>query len=105
MNDRDFAAWMAVRSLATAITKQRAAEPQAIRRLLLNEQLPLDGFKGRKLSFRPWNGELRQPIPLVHPRALVSTSPQDGFLHPSNEMDSLGYDRPEVSCDLAGNAN
>ncbi|MGK4340799.1 ABC transporter substrate-binding protein [Ectopseudomonas oleovorans] len=102
MNDRDFAAWMAVRSLATAITKQRAAEPQGIRHLLLNEQLPLDGFKGRKLSFRPWNGELRQPIPLVHPRALVSTSPQDGFLHPSNEMDSLGYDRPEVSCDLAG---
>jgi len=102
MNDRDFAAWMAVRSLATAITKQRAAEPQGIRHLLLNEQLPLDGFKGRKLSFRPWNGELRQPIPLVHPRALVSTSPQEGFLHPSNEMDSLGYDRPEVSCDLAG---
>ncbi|MDP3366903.1 MAG: branched-chain amino acid ABC transporter substrate-binding protein, partial [Pseudomonas sp.] len=102
MNDRDFAARMAVRSLATAITKQRTAEPQGIRHLLLNEQLPLDGFKGRKLSFRPWNGELRQPIPLVHPRALVSTSPQDGFLHPSNEMDSLGYDRPEVSCDLAG---
>lgn len=101
MNDRDFAAWMAVRSLATAITKQRTAEPQGIRHLLLNEQLPLDGFKGRKLSFRPWNGELRQPLPLVHPRALVSTSPQDGFLHPSNEMDSLGYDRPEVSCDLA----
>ncbi|UFQ99378.1 ABC transporter substrate-binding protein [Pseudomonas wenzhouensis] len=101
MNDRDFAAWMAVRSVATAITKQRTAEPQGIRHLLLNEQLPLDGFKGRKLSFRPWNGELRQPIPLVHPRALVSTSPQDGFLHPSNEMDSLGYDSPEVSCDLA----
>ena len=96
MNDRDFAAWMAVRSLATAITKQRAAEPQGIRHLLLSEQLPLDGFKGRKLSFRPWNGELRQPLPLVHPRALVSTSPQDGFLHPSNEMDSLGYDRPEA---------
>lgn len=102
MNDRDFAAWMAVRSIATAVTKLRAAEPQAIRNLALSADLPLDGFKGRKLSFRPWNGELRQPIPLVHPRALVSTSPQDGFLHPSNEMDSLGYDRPEVSCDLAG---
>ncbi|VXC34217.1 ABC transporter substrate-binding protein [Pseudomonas sp. 8O] len=101
MNDRDFAAWMAVRSIATGVTKLRAAEPQGIRHLLLNEQLPLDGFKGRKLSFRPWNGELRQPIALVHPRALVSTSPQDGFLHPHNEMDSLGYDRPEVSCDLA----
>jgi ABC transporter substrate binding protein (PQQ-dependent alcohol dehydrogenase system) len=102
MNDRDFAAWMAVRSIAAAVTKLRAAEPKAIRDLALSAELPLDGFKGRKLSFRPWNGELRQPIPLVHPRALVSTSPQDGFLHPNNEMDSLGYDRPEVSCDLAG---
>ncbi|MVW75435.1 ABC transporter substrate-binding protein [Pseudomonas xionganensis] len=105
MNDRDFAAWMAVRSLATAVTKQRASDPMTTRHLLLNEQLPLDGFKGRKLSFRTWNGQLRQPIPLVHPRALVSTSPQDGFLHPHNEMDSLGYDRPEVSCDLAGSSN
>ncbi|MGP0170960.1 ABC transporter substrate-binding protein [Pseudomonas sp. NCHU5208] len=105
MNDRDFAAWMAVRSIAAAVTKLRAAEPQAIRALALSADLPLDGFKGRKLSFRPWNGELRQPIELVHPRALVSTSPQEGFLHPSNEMDSLGYDQPEVSCDLAGTAN
>ena len=102
MNDRDFAAWMAVRSIAAAVTRLRASEPGAIRRLALSAELPLDGFKGRKLSFRPWNGELRQPIPLVHPRALVSTSPQDGFLHPNNEMDSLGYDRPEVKCDLAG---
>lgn len=102
MNDRDFAAWMAVRSIAAAVTKLRAAEPQAIRTLALSADLPLDGFKGRKLSFRPWNGELRQPIELVHPRALVSTSPQEGFLHPSNEMDSLGYDQPEVSCDLVG---
>lgn len=105
MNDRDFAAWMAVRSIAAAVTKLRAADPRAIRDLALSADLPLDGFKGRKLSFRPWNGELRQPIELVQPRALVSTSPQDGFLHPSNEMDSLGYDRPEVSCDLAGTSD
>jgi len=70
----------------------------AIRQVDISEQLPLDGFKGRKLSYRPWNGQLRQPIPLVQPRALVSTSPQDGFLHPTNEMDSLGYDKPEVTC-------
>ena len=98
MNDRDFAAWMAVRSVASAVSKLRQAEPRALQQLLLSEQLPLDGFKGRKLSYRPWNGELRQPIPLVQPRALVSTSPQEGFLHPFNEMDSLGYDRPEVTC-------
>ncbi|MFP6850844.1 MAG: ABC transporter substrate-binding protein [Pseudomonas sp.] len=102
MNDRDFAAWIAVRSIASAVTKLRQNDVQAIRTLALSEQLPIDGFKGRKLSFRSWNGQLRQPIPLVQPRALVSTSPQEGFLHPNNEMDSLGYDRPEVSCDLAG---
>ncbi|WPC06545.1 ABC transporter substrate-binding protein [Pseudomonas benzenivorans] len=101
MNDRDYAAWIAVRSIASAVTKLRRADAAAIRDLALSEQLPLDGFKGRKLSYRPWNGQLRQPVPLVHPRALVSTSPQEGFLHPHNEMDSLGYDRPEVSCDLA----
>ncbi|WP_313599543.1 ABC transporter substrate-binding protein [Pseudomonas sp.] len=98
MNDRDFAAWMAVRSVASAVNKLRQVDPQAIRQLELSEQLPLDGFKGRKLSYRAWNGQLRQPIPIVQPRALVSTSPQDGFLHPTNEMDSLGYDQPEVTC-------
>ena len=98
MNDRDFAAWIAVRSIASAVGKLRQDDPLAIRQLALSDQLPLDGFKGRKLSYRPWNGQLRQPIPLVQPRALVSTSPQDGFLHPTNEMDSLGYDQPEVSC-------
>lgn len=98
MNDRDFAAWIAVRSVASAVSKLRHADPLAIRQLQLSDQLPLDGFKGRKLSYRPWNGQLRQPIPVVQPRALVSTSPQEGFLHPFNEMDSLGYDKPEVSC-------
>lgn len=98
MNDRDFAAWMAVRSVASAVSKLRQVDPMSIRQLQISEQLPLDGFKGRKLSYRPWNGELRQPIPIVQPRALVSTSPQDGFLHPFNEMDSLGYDKPEVTC-------
>ncbi|MGF0238425.1 ABC transporter substrate-binding protein [Rhodococcus sp. IEGM1300] len=98
MNDRDFAAWMAVRSVASAVSKLRQTDPMAIRALEISDQLPLDGFKGRKLSYRPWNGQLRQPIPIVQPRALVSTSPQDGFLHPLNEMDSLGYDKPEVSC-------
>ena len=104
MNDRDFAAWIAVRSIASAVSKLRQSDAGAIRELALSDQLPLDGFKGRKLSFRSWNGQLRQPIPLVHPRALVSNSPQDGFLHPSSELDSLGYDQPETGCNLAAAA-
>ena len=101
MNDRDFAAWIGVRSLATAITKLGVTDPQAIRQLSLSETLPVDGFKGRKLTFRPWNGQLRQPIALVHPRGLVTNSPQDGFLHPTSELDTLGFDRPESRCLLS----
>ncbi|MEB0006123.1 ABC transporter substrate-binding protein [Pseudomonas sp. MH9.2] len=98
MNDRDFAAWMAVRSIASAVNKLHQTDPMVIRQAELSDQLPLDGFKGRKLSYRAWNGQLRQPIPIVQPRALVSTSPQDGFLHPVTELDTLGYDKPEVTC-------
>ncbi|MDF3863629.1 ABC transporter substrate-binding protein [Pseudomonas denitrificans (nom. rej.)] len=101
MNDRDFAAWIAVRSIASAVTRLRDADPMAIRKLSLSPDLPLDGFKGYKLGFRPWDGQLRQPIPLVQPRALVSTSPQEGFLHPASELDSLGLDAPESQCHLA----
>lgn len=101
MNDRDFAAWIGVRSFATAITKLGATDPHAIRQLSLSETLPVDGFKGRKLTFRSWNGQLRQPIALVHPRGLVSNSPQDGFLHPTSELDTLGFDRPESRCRLS----
>lgn len=101
MNDRDFAAWIGVRSLATAITRLGVTDPQAIRQISLSETLPVDGFKGRKLTFRPWNGQLRQPIALVHPRGLVTTSPQDGFLHPTSELDTLGFDRTESQCRLS----
>ncbi|MBC9249871.1 branched-chain amino acid ABC transporter substrate-binding protein [Pseudomonas alcaligenes] len=101
MNDRDFAAWIAVRSIATAVTRLRNGDAAQIRNLALSADLPIDGFKGRKLSYRSWDGQLRQPIPVVQPRALVTTSPQDGFLHPFSELDTLGYDQPESRCHLA----
>lgn len=101
MNDRDFAAWIGVRSIAAAVTKLRDSDAGAIRQLSLSGELPLDGFKGRKLTYRAWNGQLRQPVGLVHPRALVSTSPQEGFLHPTSELDTLGFDAPESSCRLS----
>lgn len=102
MNDRDFAAWIGVRSIATGVTKLKEADPAKLRELALSADLPIDGFKGRKLSYRPWNGQLRQPIPVVHPRALVATAPLDGFLHPFSELDTLGFDEPESKCRLAG---
>ena len=50
------------------------------------------------LSFRSWDGQLRQPVLLAADRSLVSVSPQDGFLHPKTELDTLGHDQPETGC-------
>jgi ABC transporter substrate binding protein (PQQ-dependent alcohol dehydrogenase system) len=58
------------------------------------------GFKGQKLTFRDWDGQLRQPILLAGPRTIVSVSPQEGFLHEFSELDTLGVDRSETACKL-----
>lgn len=98
MTSTDYASWAAVRSIAEAVTRTRTTDTPALKNYLRGDNFQLAGFKGRKLNFRPWSGQLRQPIPLVHPRALVSQSPQPGFLHPTNELDTLGFDKPEVRC-------
>tara|TARA_R110002095_G_scaffold145253_4_gene125689 strand:- start:3629 stop:4918 length:1290 start_codon:yes stop_codon:yes gene_type:complete len=98
MNSRDYAGWVAVRSIGEAVAILNLDDPLSLRQHLLSEQFQLAGYKGRKLSYRAWNGQLRQPIPLVHPRALVSQSPQQGFLHPRSELDTLGFDQSESRC-------
>ncbi len=98
MQSRDYAAWAAVRSIAEAATQLQQAQAPALHDYLLSDDFALAAFKGRKLSYRPWSRQLRQPIALVHPRALVSQSPQEGILHPVTDLDSLGYDAPESRC-------
>ncbi|QQD17877.1 ABC transporter substrate-binding protein [Spongiibacter nanhainus] len=101
MNDLDYAAWLAVRVIGEAVTRTNSDDLNKLYRYILSDRFEVSGFKGRPLSFRSWNGQLRQPIPLAHPRSLVSQSPQAGFLHPRSEMDTLGFDQPEVECQFA----
>ena len=102
MNSEDYAAWTAVRSIGNAITDLNSANPAEIRNYLFSDKFQLAAFKGRKLTFRDWNGQLRQPIPLVHSRGLVARAPFEGFLHPNSQMDTLGFDRPESGCRING---
>ncbi len=98
MNSKDYAAWAAVRSVGTALTQIPQSDAAAIRSFLLSDDFELAAFKGRPLDYRNWNGQLRQPIPLVHPRGLVAQAPIEGFIHPKTELDTLGYDQPESQC-------
>ncbi|MEH6354954.1 MAG: ABC transporter substrate-binding protein [Marinobacter sp.] len=102
MNSADYAAWAAVRSVGTAVTQAGSADARSVRQLIFSDRFQLAAFKGRKLNYRQWNGQLRQPIPLVHPRGLVATAPFEGFIHPLTEMDTLGFDEPESTCRING---
>ena len=101
MNEKDYASWAAVRTIAEAVTRTNATDKPTLQNYILSDQFELAAFKGRKLNFRNWSGQLRQPIALVHPRALVSSSPQEGFLHPKTDLDTLGFDAPESRCQVA----
>ncbi|EFO33674.1 conserved hypothetical protein [Roseibium sp. TrichSKD4] len=98
MRPKDFAAWAAVRAIGEAVTRTNTSDVKIVRDYMFSEKFELAGFKGRPLTFRSWNGQLRQPIPITHPRALVAMAPMEGFLHERNEMDSLGIDQPESKC-------
>lgn len=98
MRSLDYAAWAAVRSIAEAVTRTNANDTDTIRDYIMSEDFELAAFKGRKMSFRHWNGQLRQPIPLVHPEALTASAPLEGFLHERSDMDTLGFDEPESGC-------
>lgn len=98
MTERDYTAWAAVRAIGEAVTRTGAADVEAIKDYLLGDEFKLAAFKGEALTFRTWNGQLRQPVLLAAPRTLVSVSPQQGFLHRHSQLDTLGFDRPESRC-------
>ena len=98
MTERDYAAWAAMRTLGEAVTNTGSGSPADIRAFVLSDKFKLAGFKGVPLTFRRWNGQLRQPVLLVSPRMLISVSPQKGYLHERSELDTLGFDEPESDC-------
>lgn len=101
MTESDYAAWLAVRAISEAVTRTKSTVSDELYEYLLSDSFELAAFKGRKLSFRAWNGQLRQPIPLVHPNGLTALLPLEGYMHPVTDLDTLGYDKPEVRCNMA----
>jgi ABC transporter substrate binding protein (PQQ-dependent alcohol dehydrogenase system) len=98
MEEQDYSAYLAVRAIGEAATRTHSNQLDAVKRYLLSEQFALQGYKGNPLSFRGWDGQLRQPVLLAADRSLVTIAPVEGFLHPKTELDTLGYDQPETTC-------
>ncbi len=98
MTRLDYHSWLAMRTLGEAITVTNSADPAILRQHMISDKFKLAGFKGKPLTFRTYNGQLRQPVLVVAPRMLVTVSPQDGFLHQLTELDTLGIDEPQSAC-------
>lgn len=98
MQGHDWAAWMAVKAVAAVLVDEpKAGVAQQLKRLRSGE-VAVDGFKGQRLSFRPWDGQLRQPLFLSHGDGVVGLAPLDGVLHPTEVLDTLGMDEKESAC-------
>ena len=98
MTSKDFAAWVAVRSIGEAATHAQSVDFGKIRDYMLSADFTVGVFKGVGASYRPWDHQLRQPILLAAPYTVVSDSPQPEFIHPVSNLDTLGFDKPETSC-------
>ncbi len=65
---RDYGAWLAVRAIGEAATRSASADPGKIIAYLHSPAFTLSGYKGPELSFRAWDGQLRQPVLLADRR-------------------------------------
>ena len=98
MSGYDWDAWMAAKAIATAYAKSRSSDPDKIDAYLKGKRLTLDGSKGVRMDFRPWDRQLRMPIVLSTSNSTVGAAPFDEFQHEVNDLDSLGVDQPESKC-------
>lgn len=98
MRPEDYNAWLGLRSVGEAATRTQSAELATIRDYMLGPDFALAAFKGQPVSFRDWDGQIREPILLAAGDVVVSVSPQDEFVHQVSPLDTLGTDRPESEC-------
>jgi ABC transporter substrate binding protein (PQQ-dependent alcohol dehydrogenase system) len=100
MTALDMQAWTAARMVGEAVSRTNASDPKIVFDFIKGKDFSVAAFKGQRLTLRDWNLQLRQPILLADGRMVVSVSPQEGFLHQTSELDTLGVDRPETKCRL-----
>jgi ABC transporter substrate binding protein (PQQ-dependent alcohol dehydrogenase system) len=102
MDDQDWAAWISVTAVVQSILRTKNGDYPTALAYLLGDKLNLDGGKGNPLSVRPWNHQLRQAIPLATTNAVLDEAPITGFLHQTNDLDTLGVDQPQSTCKFPG---
>jgi ABC transporter substrate binding protein (PQQ-dependent alcohol dehydrogenase system) len=98
MADEDWATWVGVRMIATAIIDSREQDGGRLMDALTGPTVRLELYKGVPGSIRPWNRQLRQTMLLATHDAVIGAAPVEGALHRKNNLDTLGPDELEFRC-------
>ncbi|MBS0467601.1 MAG: branched-chain amino acid ABC transporter substrate-binding protein, partial [Proteobacteria bacterium] len=98
MQGQDWAAWIAGKAVAAVLVDAPQAGVAQQLAKLRGGAIFLDGFKGQRLSFRPWDGQLRQPLLLAHDDAVAAMAPLGQWQRGSEPLDSLGVDAAHSNC-------
>lgn len=96
MGAHDWPAWLAGKALVGAAAAAPKGPLTALHQALAQGEV--DGSKGVSMGFRPWDGQLRQPLLLTDGQGVMGLAPAEGVLHPKNNLDTLGADAPEKLC-------
>ncbi|HEU0052517.1 MAG TPA: ABC transporter substrate-binding protein [Longimicrobium sp.] len=101
MTSPAWAGWFAAKALSEASLRARSTDPARLIAYLERDDTRIDGHKGRPLSFRAWDHQLRQPLYLAAPgRDEVTEEPGAAGDETSSRdlLDTLGATAAETAC-------
>lgn len=106
MGSQGWVGWFAVKVLWESTLRARSASPAALIAYLRSAAAQFDGHKGRPLSFRAWDGQLRQPLYVISaaspdPVEVPRAAPGDQASS-RDVLDRLGTPRERSECRFGG---
>ena len=99
MTERDWSAWIAVKSISESILRTKSVQTDDIKRYLITNNFKVDGSKGISLNYRSDTKQLRQPIFLVSGGNWVTNvAPLENFQNRKNNLDTIGIIKQNSKC-------
>jgi ABC-type branched-subunit amino acid transport system substrate-binding protein len=103
MNSAAWSAWMAVKVAWEAFARTRAFDNARVIAWLEDARTRFDGHKGRALSFRPWDHQMRQPLYAIAGAAggsiiEVPVVERDGTMPVAAQLDRIGTTAEQSAC-------
>ena len=99
MTERDWSAWIAVKSISESILRTKSVQTDDIKRYLITNNFKVDGSKGISLNYRSDTKQLRQPIFLVSgDNWVTNVAPLENFQNRKNNLDTIGIIKQNSKC-------